>query len=171
MKFLSVIGPMPDQLVKDNTTDAMVGPHISTRASVSGTPTINAIRILSWRVRSVYRRLRRATSAPASGAFCVRAGATLVVVLATFQMICAYSGGRESQKFCMSFCSLVVSCDGLERNFRRKPCIPFGPAQSGRESRPKQCVIFFAPLTIWTAFLVSAGYWLVSAAVGVGGDP
>ena len=53
MKFLSVIGPMPDQLVKDNTTDATVGPQINTRSSVSGTPTMNASRILSWRVRSV----------------------------------------------------------------------------------------------------------------------
>src|SRR3989442_15462092 len=71
----------------------------------------------------------------------------------------------------MSFCRLVVSCDGLERNFKRKPCIPFGPAKSGRESRSKYCVIFLAPLTICTAFLVSAGYWLVSASLAVGVDP
>src|SRR6266849_8205184 len=89
MKFSRVTEPMPSQFVKESTTEATVGPQINSRSRVSGTPTIKAIRILSRRVRSVYRRLRRvATSAPASGASCARAGATPVVVLATSQIIC-----------------------------------------------------------------------------------
>src|SRR6266581_6411088 len=83
---------MPDQLVKENPIEATVGPHISSNSSVSGTPTIRAIRILSWRVSRLYRRRRPTpTSAPASGSFWARAGATLDVVLATSQIICPLS--------------------------------------------------------------------------------
>src|SRR6266851_6175558 len=76
------------QLVKDRPMEARVGPQIKSTSRVRGTPTIRSRRSLSCRVRTVYRRLRRvATRAPAAGAFCVRAGARPVVVLATAQII------------------------------------------------------------------------------------
>src|SRR5216683_8058323 len=76
------------QLVKDRPIDARVGPQTKSRSRARGTPTIRISRSLSCRVRTVYRRLRRAaTRAPAPGAFCVRAGARPVVVLATAQII------------------------------------------------------------------------------------
>src|SRR5215471_10924697 len=101
-KLSDVIGPMPDQLVKEIPTDASAGSQIRIRSSATAPVPVSA-----W------------------------TGAVGVVVgSATAQMICPvyFSGGRESQNCCIVLWRLDGFAVGLARKFSRNCCMPLGPA-------------------------------------------